>query len=217
MTEQVWWFEPTEHPGMDGSGISPWADYELATLAPKIRNSKVAFTDEDRPTLLYFDGRTTAERRDNPGDFVFTMMGGLLISEAFFDLLSDFDLGETQVIELPLYDGKPVNKFDSVTDLTKRRPGRWFLLHIIARKDSFVYDASRGVLPASEYGSNTPDVPYPEDLSIAVDRSSLEGCDLWREVNFRQKYIFLSDRLRSALAKSHLQLDKLRFRKCALV
>ena len=59
-----------------------------------------------------------------------------------------------------------------------------------------------GFVPSKPSEPRSPNVPYQDDLRVAVDRSALSGCDLWREDTFSSSYFFLSDRLKSALTAS---------------
>ncbi|MEM1351160.1 MAG: hypothetical protein AAGF27_02390 [Pseudomonadota bacterium] len=77
-------------------------------------------------------------------------MGTLLISEAMKDLLEGFDLGQTQILELPLYDAvRAYGHCRADPDLSKKDPRRWFLLHILEKRDTLIPEFSVGL-----HGSN---------------------------------------------------------------
>lgn len=64
------------------------------------------------------------------------------------DVLKQHDLGTTQIIELPYVHGKdakpePSKVTDVVADRDRPIPGRWGILHVMARKAAFVPDTSQ--------------------------------------------------------------------------
>jgi hypothetical protein len=157
------------------------------------------------PTHAYFSQpNLTEDYRTSTPDWA-KIHGGLhLVSEKFRSLASDFDFGEDEFFEIPLYEN----------DHETRRPGRWFLFHIRETKDTLVAEQSTGLVEAAAT------VGYwfshaGEDV-LAVKASAATGADLWVERRMAGR-IFLSDRLMSALKAPGMQMGTLEFRPCIVV
>ena len=181
------------------------------------------FTNGDRPHSAFFDTHTKTKPEKDPADFMGINMGGFMVSESMRDLLAGFDLGPTQLIELPLYDGKKIEDFvvGFEPDPSKRDPRRWFLLHIVALKDAFLPEASRHMYHAWKAKGSRPDRWTPGDLSkpdmlLALDASVSDSADLWRDPHVGN-VLFFSNRLKQAIETSGLRAEVLKFRKCGLV
>jgi hypothetical protein len=146
-------------------------------------------------------------------------MGGILVSGKMIDILQNFDLGKTQVLELPMYEGlgkqlSPSSPLEE-PDLSKPIPGRWGVLHVTERKDAVVESECRNV----DDGGRSPKgdiqyigVPYRgKETQIALDaRAALEGADLWFDARIRW-VPFISDRLRHALQAEGLRVPTLKW------
>ena len=218
----VWWARPDEKRPSQQYRIKPLADYPLGELAPKVRGIE-PFTNNDRLHSAFFDTHRKTKLEKDPADFMGINMGGFMVSEPMRDLLAGFDLGPTQLIKLPLYDGKKIE--DSVVgfepDLSKRDPRRWFLLHVAALKDAFLPEVSRHMYHARKAEGDRPDMWTPNaanklGMLVALDPSAAEGADLWRDPRMRG-VLFFSDRLKHAIETSGLRAEVLKFRKCGLV
>ena len=218
----VWWARPDEKRPSQQYRIKPLADYPLGELAPKVRGVE-PFTDEDRPHSAFFNTPRKTKLEKDPADFMGINMGGFMVSEPMRDLLAGFDLGATQLIELPLYDGKEIENavIGNEPDLSRRDPRRWFLLHVVALKDAFLPEASRHMYHAQKAKGSRPDLWEPNAANkpgtlVALDPSAAEGADLWRDSRM-VGVLFFSDRLRRAIETSGLRAEVLKFRTCGLI
>lgn len=115
-------------------------------------------------------------------------------------LLSDFDLGGTEMIEFPIYEA------DKQTQL----PGPFYILNFDTQKQSFVPEQSTGVRCGG--GAKTlgydlwSSIAGPQDFEIAVTPVAIQGADLWFEPALRAE-IFMSGRLHDALLAVDTKLD----------
>lgn len=105
---------------------------EMSKLSGTLREKTGPLDLETSRLQLRWDyPKMSAKERDIP-DFSKISMGILLISEAMKDLLEVFDLGQTQILELSLYDAvRAYGHCRADPDLSKKDPRRWFLLHIL--------------------------------------------------------------------------------------
>ena len=218
----IWWARPDEKRTSQRYRITPLVDYPLGQLSLKVKGD-APFTEEDRPHSAFFDTIKKTRLEKNPADFMGVQMGGFMVSEPMRDLLAGFELGPTQLIELPLFDAKKhgPSPFAISPDLTRKDPRRWFLLHIIALKDAFALEASRGMWHARIARGSSPDMwgpnaPYKPDLLLSLRASAAGGADLWRDVHVAG-VLFFSDRLKQAIEDSGLRAEVLKFRTCGLI
>lgn len=176
MTDKVWWFRPDEQPKTPLASISPWGDYNLKDpydrsvshrrmrVHNNLDSGNKPFGEKDRPTAFFIKKSPRDGHLVPQDDFNIGYSGIYIITEAMHALLSKFDLGDTQMIELPLYDATRTltasRLYDVQPDFNKPLPGRWFLLHVTARKNSFSYEASRGITSYNPSYPFSPNVPY---------------------------------------------------------
>ncbi|MGL4238323.1 imm11 family protein [Tabrizicola sp.] len=157
------------------------------------------------PEYIFFDLRDIKEDyKTKTPDLVMITNGLLVISEKFRDLLADFDMGNSLIHEVPLYE----------YDQTTRRPGRWFILHITANKKTVIPEKSENV-EETFAGSGRWKAARENDV-LAVRADAAPGADLWIDANFRGR-IFLSDRLRSALKPAGIRVRQMPMRPCIVI
>ena len=131
--------------------------------------------------------------------------GGLyFISERFRNVLVDFDLGTSQIIEVPLVDRQGV-----------QQPGRWYLFHISETKSCLVPEKSTGIKKREIGGAQWVPDPSTEEL-LAVGAASSDGADLWIDLLMARR-IFLSDRLKSALKAAGIRSPGMTLHRCRVV
>ena len=140
----------------------------------------------------------------NTPDWVMITGGIFVISEKFQDLLAGMDLGPTKMFEVPLYE------YDQKT----RRPGRWFILHIVAAKRTVIPELSEGVREYETKGYWGRKLIGDDKLTVKA--SAAEGEDLWVDSHYSSR-IFLSNRLKTAIEDAHLRIIKPQFEPCAVV
>jgi hypothetical protein len=131
--------------------------------------------------------------------------GGLyVISEAFRNLLVDFDLGSTQIVEVPYVHphGLPV-------------AGRWFLFHISETRTCLVAEQSTGI---KKHWANVAQwVPdWSTSELLAVTAASADGVDVWIDLSMKGR-IFFSDRLKSAITAAGIRSRGMKFQRCLVV
>ena len=128
--------------------------------------------------------------------------GVIILSEKFHDLLSQFDLGDGRMFEVPLYEH----------DQKTLRPGRWFILHVAAQKQTLIPEKSENL----ESGNGMWAVRLPNDGVLAVRASAAQGADIWLDPVLYNR-LFLTDRLKSAIKQSDLKIRSLPMRPCVVI
>ncbi len=160
---------------------------------------------DQAPSYLFFSlsDLKTPYKEKLPDLMVIT--GGLLIvSEKMPDILVQFDLGATQLFEVPLYE------YDQKT----QRPGKWYILHIAATKNTVIPEKSENVFEKPIKGYWGPSA-YDYDV-LAVHANSAVGEDLWGDPHFKSR-LFLTDRLKVALTTADLRIIKVPMRPCVVI
>ena len=158
--------------------------------------------------------KVTDKDRDLP-DAKMIVMAAILMSEAFRDVASGFDLGESQFIEAPLYEAKSMTRMGEVEpDPERRDPRRWFLFHILPRKAALMPEASRGVSP-NEWpnGSIHWSVNVPGTPDIVLSLAAIGGPDVWHDPALMGT-IFFSDRFERAIKAAKLRTPAFVFKPC---
>ncbi|MEO8373952.1 MAG: hypothetical protein ABI471_01915 [Sphingomonas bacterium] len=130
------------------------------------------------------------------------------------EVLSRFDLGEGGL--------SPVTIWQS--DLQTPAPGEYWLLHLGARKDSFLAEQSNQENYRVRHFSDDPETGLPrwktspgmQDGDVAVSQAALEGADLWVEARMWHK-LFMSGALADALNETKLKKVDFRLKQCRVV
>jgi hypothetical protein len=157
------------------------------------------------PDYIFFNLRDLAAAyRAKTPDWVTITGGVFVISEKFRDFLVGFELGATQIFEVPLYE------YDQKT----QRPGRWFILNICATKDTLLAEQSQGLESRGKEGNWRSRIAQ-EDV-LAVRASSAEGADIWIDPHIFRR-IFLSDRLKSAIKPAGIRVRFMPLRPCIVI
>lgn len=124
-------------------------------------------------------------------------------------VLADFDLGAGGLVPLPVFKA----------DLKTRVEGEFFLLNFGGQKDTFLADASKGIIPFYTEKNTSEQVWKLEagvsDDDLALSPHCLEGPDLWCERRFHDG-LFMSDTLVSALREAKVKVD-FRLNSCRIV
>ena len=150
----------------------------------------------DAPRYLVLERQNGREARIRPGcRDAFKITDGLIvISPKLRDVLVRFDLGGTQLFEVPILksDGETASGLPS-----------HFILNVVEAKDCFVPEASENVERLVRWGATEPEPGAPwkakaRTCRIAVRASAAEGSDLWFAPDLLGR-LFLSDRLRQAI------------------
>ncbi len=127
----------------------------------------------------------------------------IYVSEEMRDLLMQFDLGRTRFHEVPL------REFDQRTPYSRRR---WFLMHILENRKTFLPDLSTGLREVGITGEVWQAIPEGKN-KLAVDPKAAENLDLWLDRTILSR-VFVSDRLKAAIKASDLSARWLGFRAC---
>ncbi len=124
-------------------------------------------------------------------------------------ILKDFDLGEGELVEFPIYEA----------DKTTRLPGPFYFLNFGSQKDCFIADETKGSRLIGRNKKTGVELwgaaIEPMDGDIAVASSALEGADLWIDPKLNGK-IFMSGRLHDAIEAAKLKID-FRFSKARIL
>ena len=158
------------------------------------------------PDYVFFKYRDHKEDyKSKTPDLIMIEGGLLLISEKFRDLLADFDMGTSLIHEVPLYEN----------DQKTLRPGRWFILHITANKQTVIPELSENVERVAPGSAKWHSRIAQEDV-LAVHADAAKGADIWIDSNYRSR-IFLSDHLKSALKPAGIRVLRLPLRPCTVI
>lgn len=138
---------------------------------------------------------------------VFIILNGyLVVSSAFRDVLIRFDLGSTQLFEVPIF------LSDGVTPSGHRSH---YLLHVTETRPTLISEQSKNIRRGVRPGETEPppsarwkDTYEPDDLAVLA--SSAAGVDLWADT-ILQRRLFFSDRLKQAIDAAGLVSDGLDF------
>ncbi len=154
---------------------------------------------------------------------MFRATNAMVVSERVRDLLSDFDMGMNELLEVPIFE----------QNREIRIPGRWFALRVLERKAGINTDESD---TGTEEWMKPPSgdhvlmlrigkrgtkgwglrVGYGDKSmeGIAVSREAATGADLWVDSLFTsigtQAY-FVTDRLHAAFVNAKLRVKSLHF------
>lgn len=199
-----------------------WASYFMMETA----NSLNLDYHTDRPRIDYvneLDAHVPVERLHVP-DYIFfsvkvpdSRKSGLpdwfkitdrvnVISQKFHDLLSRFELGETRMFEVPLYD----------SDQKTIMPGRWFILHVAAKKPTVIPELSEGIMRSGPNSSVWKRRMDRMSDQLAVRAEAASGEDLWVDPLFRNR-IFLSDHLLTAMQTEKIKVRQLGLSECTAI
>jgi hypothetical protein len=161
---------------------------------------------KNAPEYIFFKHHDMPEKKKSSRRDVVAITGGLIIlSEKFHDLLSQFDLGDGEMFEVPLYEH----------DQKTLRPGRWYILHVAAQKPTVIPEKSEHVRPVGDQGNWKAESIAVEPV-LAVLASSAEGADIWMDPRFKSR-MFLSDRLKTAIKQSDLKIRFFPMRPCVVI
>jgi len=200
---QVWWFDGmgeeahhariAMHMDLGGDNLN-----NLGDTSSLLRQGRLFPRALDARDYLFVKSKTPVDVAKIPD--LSMMANAFLISGAMVDFLTQggFDLTDTDIIELPLYDGaEGFHLGRSPGDPLV--PGRWAVLHIRAVKRALMREHSVGRF--SEYSITT----RQKTTKLVVSEAALEGPDLWVDFTRRQNP-FLSQRLRDALLATDLRV-----------
>lgn len=129
---RVWWFEGFWEEDRCRAPVAAYTDVEdepfrnIGKMSKELRQRKVKFTPQEGPSSIFVSHPQNGDNRDFD-DLGPMTMSGILVSGAMIDLLKDFDLGATQVLELPMFEGlgKPFSPSSGLEepDLSRPVPG----------------------------------------------------------------------------------------------
>lgn len=157
---------------------------------------------EDAPDKVFFERHKSVKPsvRD-----VFRIIGGvLLVSPALRDVLVQFDLGETQLFEVPIY----ADESGTPSGLPNH-----FALNVHAPKDTVIVELSEKVKLPIVSGHTKPEpnakfVPVGQTEILAVRADAAQGADLWHDPKLLIRF-FMSDRLKQAFDAAGLKVKAL--------
>jgi hypothetical protein len=221
----VWWTNPRSLGGRQGQ-IVPYLDapytgmdmlHSMGELNDILRLMNAPVPKDRRPTDLRWKLRKVTDKERNLPDAIKIIMAAIMVSEAFRDVAAGFDLGESQFIEVPLYEAKSVDMMGNVElDPDRRDPRRWFLFHILPRKTALLTEASSGIHCFNKkWGWWAPVTGGANDKNdIVLDAAAaLSGTDIWRDETIPD-LVFFSDRLKRAIKSAKLRTPAFTFKPC---
>ncbi|MFK7761652.1 MAG: hypothetical protein AB8B62_00190 [Roseobacter sp.] len=223
--KKFWWAK-TYRPGRLATSIEPHLPgvsiedtrYELmGELNHRLAISRRPLDEDTTPSELRWMLKTVPEKKRALPDAFKGHMDSIIISEAFETLLEGFDLGTSQIIELPLYDIKAKDKVGRTdVDTSKKDPRCWFLFHVTESKDAFLPERSVGIreLQGWDKPMYAADTAVPPE--IAVDQeAAASGPDVWRDPKLMD-VVFFSDGFKRAIKSAKLKTPAFPFKPCVL-
>jgi len=190
-TPKIWACNIIGDVRLQGSRISYDIDPSINTPKNKLEavnhyRAWQALNLNEVPVKLFFNVSDFSEKRKNLKDVSMITDGLAIVSERFADLLKDFNLGATQLFEIPLFE------FDQET----QRSGKYFLLNVAETKPCFLPEQTTHVKAGAGTGLGFWRLRgFPE---VSVLPSAAEGADMWADPTLRQ-VIFMSDRMVKAI------------------
>ncbi|NSX54331.1 hypothetical protein [Parasulfitobacter algicola] len=149
--------------------INYHSDREILAYADEYQDF-IKVERNQAPEYLYFDLYDLKEKYKNSLPDIFKVQDAVIvISQKLHDLLQNFDLGETLLFEIPLYE---YNQKD-------RRPGTYYILHIVEKKTAFVPEASKGVVEYPVGGIWKPNIK-DDILAVQNQLPRVSICGLMR-------------------------------------
>ncbi|MEM9061528.1 MAG: DUF1629 domain-containing protein [Pseudomonadota bacterium] len=154
---------------------------------------------EEAPEYLYFhrDKKQISKTREH----AFRIIDGVsVVSPAVCDVLTKFDLGATQLFEVPIYNNE------------KKKPSKYpphYVLHVAETKSTFVPEASENVARVVGYYDTEPRPGAPwrgvgstDHLAVRADCAS--GPAIWADPNTKYR-LFFSEKLVTALVDAGIK------------
>ena len=175
--------------------ISRMFEEERALLVERLKafSRGKAFEADELPSEMWIAARSTRDDARKLPHFL-NAGGFLVVSGAVADVLSNFNLGQTQLHPVRLLHSNRLDAF----------PGNYFLLNISEVHRYFSPQRSARFTPLDHHGSYVASVDASiEDGDIAVDPAALNGPDLWIDDTILTHF-FCSDRLVQALRAAKL-------------
>ena len=233
----IWWWDILGPRRARGSRLSftkvgsdrwvrPHAD--VGSLFATLGNQDKPFPPGLEPEYIFRDTLDPLEPEDLQ-ELIHINSLAIRVSGRMIDLLRQFDLGETEIFELPFFEGKKDDPdkrmFTMIPDRDRPIPGRWGIVHARARKVAFLPEQSKNFESRGRV-LNYPQRPGllnwgPGDgkhHELALDSAvAHRGPDLWRDPQTRYN-LYVSDRLKSAIEAADLYIPVLKeFVKATLV
>ncbi len=221
---RVWWFEGFWNEMPFYAPVTPYGDFgqkpyqNLGLIAEIVQRREVRFASETELDCLFVSHPQRGDSRDFD-DLCPGMARGIVVSGAMIDLLAKFDLGETQVLELPMYEGLGTLMSESSSlkepDLSRPVPGRWGLLHVLAKKSAVIEEkcVNVGHSPEAPWLDYTMfSVPYRDKKTVIAlnAEAACTGADLWFDKQI-SSVPFISDRLRRAIEDAGLRVPMMKW------
>lgn len=191
-------------------------DYPPEMDALTLLDQRIKFTDASEgmtsidqslwPVFLYF--RKGLKIRENTADAFRIYNALMIISPKLRDVMVQFDLGSSQLIEVPIY------KSEKRKDPSRYPPH--YVLHVTEKKSAFVPEASEYVKPIGPYAVTPqhPDALWKRDIRgedvPALRATAANGADMWGDTKYK-RCIFFSDRLKCALDDAGIKTRGLKF------
>ena len=177
-----------------------------------VADRNLPFPSEWEPDSIHINTHRPLRSRAFP-DLVIINSLVPFISGATMELLRGFDVGETEIWELPFFDfkkrdpdGPPV---DLVPDRDRPIPGRWGFLHLRARKTALVARECVGLRASgrTDDGVITRSFNLRSDSDVlAVDAvAANRGIDLWLDPQM-PRVLFVTDRLKTEMEAEELNI-----------
>ncbi|WP_164658340.1 imm11 family protein [Tropicibacter sp. Alg240-R139] len=157
-------------------------------------------------TFLFFN--KGLKIRENTADAFRIHNGLMIVSPRLRDVMAQFDLGTSQLIEVPIYKSEK-----------KKDPSRYpphYVLHVTEKKSAFVPEASEHVKPIGPHADTPqhPDTLWKRDIRgedvPALRATAVNGADMWGDPKYKRR-IFFSDRLKCAIDEAKIKTQGLKF------
>ncbi len=157
---------------------------------------------EIAPKTLYFESDRSIPKSAQDA---FKIIGGVLvISPDLRDVLVQFDIGDTQLFEVPIHADE---------DGTPSGLPNHYVLNVHAPKETVIPELSENIKQIIPFGKTEPPptMPWSPNYSrdvLAVRAEAVAGADLWHDPMLNYRF-FLSDQLKQAIDAAGLKAKAL--------
>ncbi len=188
---------------IDNIGVNWVSDVNRIEFTNAFKYSWRLVEPEVAPKFLYFD---RSKKIQNKNRDAFVIVGGVLvISKELRDVLVQFDLGNTQLFEVPIYADESV---------TPSGLPNHYVLNVNAPKDALIPELSENIKKPVLPGQKEPrpnakwsTVRNLEVLAVNAATACV-GADLWHDPEMNDTF-FMSDRLKKAIDAAGLKTSAL--------
>lgn len=223
--EKFWWTQTWDargrttqvKPYLSGASIADSRLEEMAALSKKLRSCLNELDDSIAPVELRWMYKKVPEKKRALSDAFMGHMSSIIVSERFRDILAEHDLGSSQLVELPLYELKAMDKMGRTdADYGKQDPRRWFLFHVTQFKSALLPERCEGLRVVREEPSIVFRKNYGVPAKVVIQQDiARDGPEVWRD-SALSDVVFFSDTIKRKVKAAKLKTPVFPFKACVL-